>query len=241
MRTGPMKLTICLAVLLGSLSSLKAQTPIPTPLKKINPPLFLKPTDKTPSKGLVSPEVPELGPDRSPLKVEMSIEAPPANIMGEFSDPEFYGSLKALKKSENDIGVVNWHLNNEVDFDYCHLRDEQGNHWFGWTSGDKFHWILMTGNHYWWHDEFAGHWLYFGKGHWWRADGKKVPGQLQVLVDGEYYLCQRDGQLLKDMGQDGNGQILSGNGPFRGDFHHGGHGHGGGQSAYGNRGNSFGQ
>ena len=198
--------------------------------KKIFPPLFLKSSDKVPLAGLSNPAVPDEGPDRSPLKVDEAIDAPATQILEELSDPDLFEILKGEKKEEPRIGQVNWHVGADFDLDYCHFRDEEGNHWYGWSDGQAFDWVLMLGNRYWWRDAFAGHWLYYARNHWWRAD-LQTPNSLQVLIQGEYYLCQKDGTILKDMGQDGNGEILSGNGPFRGDFHHGGHSHGEGHGS----------
>jgi hypothetical protein len=224
--------TIFLLILAFALSPWAgwAQTAASAP-KKISPPLFLKPTDKTPSKALTSPAVPDKGRDGSPLDADKAITEPPAGIMARLSDPELFEALKGDKKKETRIKQVYWHA--AGDWGYCHVKDVEGNHWYGWSDGKNFQWVLFRGNHYWWHDDFAGHWLYYGGGCWCRA-GLQTPDQLQVVIDGEYYLCQKDGMILKDMGQDGKGAILSGNGPFRGDFHHEGHqGHGGAKPAQG--------
>jgi hypothetical protein len=193
--------------------------------KKIHPPLFLKPTDKIPMETLNSPDVPEKGMDGNPLEINEAVDAPPADILDKLSAPGLFEVIKRAKtKEETRINQVYWHINS--DLEYCHFRDGEGNHWYGWNDGQAFHWVLWRGNRYWWRDDFAGHWLYYGRDHWWRA-GLQTPDSIQVLINGEYYLCQKDGTILKDMGQDGKGAIVSGNGPFRGDFH-GGHGHGGG-------------
>ena len=227
------------AVFFWGFQSLSAQTEVSPPPQKITPPIFLKPDDKTPPGGLASPAVPDQGPDRGPLSVEESIDAPQASLMAQLSDPDFFELLKETKKDETQINQVNWHVSDDIDLDYCHVRDEQGNNWYGWSDGQAFHWILMTGNRFWWYDEFAGHWLYYAKNYWWRADAQSA-SRLQVLIGGEYYLCQKNGAILKDMGQDGSGEILSGNGPFRGDFHHGGHGGGHAAGGSGSRSNSSG-
>ncbi len=220
----------------------EAQAVTPTLPKKISAPLFLSPADKTPLNDLNSPVVPDKGEDGNPLEVNEAIDAPSADILAQFSEPEFFESIKAAKKKEAGINQIYWHTSD--DLDYSHFRDKEGNNWYGWSDGHAFHWILSLGNRYWWHDDFAGHWLYFAKGNWWRADGQSA-NQIQVIIDGEYYLCQKDGTIVKDMGQDGNGQILSASGRYQGDSHggHGGHGeHGGGYSANGsNAGNSASQ
>jgi hypothetical protein len=160
------------------------------------------------------------------LEVKEAIDAPSADVLARLSTPDLFETIKADKKKETRINQTVWHTSG--DSSYCHFRDQEGSNWYGWSDDQAFHWILMLGNRYWWHDDFAGHWLYFAKGYWWRLDAQTA-NQIQVLVNGEYYLCQKDGTLLKDMGQDGNGEILSANGRYQGDSHRGGHGgHAGG-------------
>lgn len=218
-------------------SALLAQSITPVLPQPISAPLFLRPADKTPLDALNSPAVPDQGFDGNPLGADEAIDAPPADILNQLSEPHLFESIKAAKKKEAGINQIHWHASD--DLNYGHFRDKEGNNWYGWSDGQAFHWILALGNRYWWHDDFAGHWLYFAKNHWWRADGQSA-NQIQVIIDGEYYLCQRDGTIVKDMGQDGNGQILSGSGRYQGDFRggHGGHagGHGGGHSANGSSG-----
>jgi hypothetical protein len=232
--------TFLLALLVCSFWSVKgsAQTAASPTLKKVSAPIFLKPADSTPSADLDNPQVPDRGPDGEALTLGEALDVPDSGTLRAFSDPDFFETLKSDKKKEQDILRVYWHRG---DPDFCHWRDAEGNHWYGWNDGGHFHWILMKGNRYWWHDTLAGHWLYYAKGDWWL--GK--PGQMdsiQVLVDGEYYLVQKDGTILKDMGQDGNGNIMSAPGRYQGDFHHGGGGHGarsgGGHSANGSNGAS---
>ena len=76
-----------------------AQTASSAP-KKIFPPLFLKPTDKTPSKALTSPAVPDKGRDGSPLDADKAITEPPAGIMARLSGPELFETLKGAKKKK---------------------------------------------------------------------------------------------------------------------------------------------
>jgi hypothetical protein len=219
-----------------------AQTSTPVLPKKISAPLFLGSADKTPLDGLDVPAVPDQGPDGNALAVNEAIDAPSAGVLAQLSEPALFERIKADKKKETRINRIVWHKSG--DSSYCHFRDQEGSNWYGWSDDQVFHWILMLGNRYWWHDDFAGHWLYFAKGYWWRADAQTA-NQLQVLVNGEYYLCRKDGTLLKDMGQDGNGEILSANGRYQGDSHHGGHGghaggHGGDHATNGANGASTG-
>ena len=206
----------------------EGQTSAKTPVKKIPSPLFLKPTDKVPPADSTSPSIPQKGPDGKPLEMTGSITAPSDDIMAKFSDPDLLESLRAADKKETRFNKIYWHLDD--GWDYCHLRDAEGNHWFGWSDGGYFHWVLLKGKHYWWHDDFAECWLYYGGRYWCRAENQ-TPDQLQVLINGEYYLCQRDGTILKDMGQNGKGSIISNVGVSQGGSHHRNHaGHGGHKS-----------
>ena len=199
-------------------------------LKKISRPLFLKSADKVPGI-LGNPEVPKKGSDGSPLGVTEAIDAPPVDMMKKLSDPEIFEVIKKTKKTEETrINQIYWHASG--DWKYCHFRDAEGNHWYGWNDGQSFHWVLWRGNRFWWRDSFAGHWLYYFRNYWWRSE-LQTSNSLQVLIDGEYYLCQKDGTISTDLGRDGNGLINSGTGRFRGDFHHGGHGHEGGHEGSG--------
>jgi hypothetical protein len=216
--------TFLLALLVFSFWTVEglAQAPAGPPLKKVSPPIFLKPADSTPSADLDNPAVPGQGPDGEVLALKEALGAPDSVTLGAFSDPDFFETLKSDKKKEQDVLRVYWHRGSP---NFCHLRDAEGNQWYGWNDADQFHWIMMKGNRYWWHDTFAGHWLYYAKGNWWWGEPGRMDS-IQVLVDGEYYLVQKDGAILKDMGQDGNGNIISAAGRYQGDFHHGGGGHG---------------
>jgi hypothetical protein len=86
------------------------------------------------------------------------------------------------------------------------------------VDGDgDFNWVLQWGRRYWWHDSFAGLWLYYFRGSWWRADGQR-DGFIQVYIDGGYYVCDAEGNGLQDMGPDGTGAIISAPGRYQGDF-----------------------
>jgi hypothetical protein len=208
-----------LAVLALSLPAfVVAHAPASSPTK-VTPPRLLK----VPGRETASPGTSVQGADGTDLDVEESVQAPEADRMAIFTDPALFEAVKKAKKAERTVGTFFWHSANGLD--YCHYRDMEGDHWYGWDEDGKMYWVLWRGNRYWWKDTFAGLWLYFDRGYWWRGDGQK-DGQAQVYIDGEYYLCGRDGGILADEGQDGQGLINSGQGRFRGDYHggHGGHG-----------------
>jgi hypothetical protein len=203
-----------LVPLLGSfLLSAVAVRGSPVPVK-ITAPRFLGPRDARPLKGLNSPGSSVLGPDGKNMDVREGIHAPGNDRMASFAGPELYEAMRGLKSSEKGIQRFQWHRG--PGRLYCHYRDVEGNHWFGWAEGRVFHWILWRGRRLWWKDPLANHWLYYDRGYWWRPGGQKK-GTIQVCLDGEYYLCAKDGTLLGDEGGDGNGAIVSPAGRYQGD------------------------
>jgi len=188
---------------------------------KVHRPYFLQAKDKIPNDALSAPSLSLIGPKGETLDMEVNIDAPPTIALDQFSDPFVFEQVKGEKKTESTPGHFYWHSAGEQT--YCHLLDQEGNHWYGWIDDGKFDWILWRGHRYWWKDPFAGLWLYYFQGSWWRADGQ-ASNSIQVCVDGEYYLCDKRGKILKDMGQDGNGDIVSAPGTYQGDMHSGGHG-----------------
>lgn len=195
--------------------------------QKVHPPYFLHAKDKIPRGGLACPDVDLQGADNQPLDLEINITPPDPTVMDIFCAPALFEKIQHQKPSETALQRFYWHMVDEIE--YCHFKDMEGNHWYGWQDSDgKFSWILWRGHRYWWHDAFAGHWLYYFQGVWWRADGQKK-NSIQANMDGEYYTCDAQGNVLGDMGQDGSGGIVSAPGRYQGDSHggHGGRGHGG--------------
>ena len=191
------------------------------PPEKVFRPYFLSLQNKIPNTGLESPGGMIWGPDKKTLELRENTGAPDISTLRQLTFPDLFIALKQLKHTERSIGTFYWHQAGGLD--YCHFPDREGNHWYGWISGGNFNWVLWRGRRFWWRDAFTGHWLYYYQGYWWRAD--RQDGQsLQVLVDGEYFLCDRQGKILKDMGQDGEGAIVSAPGRYQGDFHRGSHG-----------------
>ncbi|HJT23722.1 MAG TPA: hypothetical protein VJ873_04055 [bacterium] len=195
----------------------------------IHRPYFLQAKDKVPRSDLACPEEDLQGPGAKSLDLEINILPPDPHVIDFLSGPDIFEQIQRQRPSETALQRFYWHRLDEVE--YCHFRDMEGNHWYGWEDGDeKFNWVLWRGHRFWWHDPFAGLWLYYYQGYWWRADGQK-PGRIQACIDGEYYACDAKGNILQDMGQEGSGDIVSAPGRYQGDFRHGGHGghHGNGQ------------
>lgn len=212
-----MKKIVVILLLWGACGLARAVT-APT---KVYPPFFLRTEDKVPTAALDNPGEPVQRPGDPSENLEENPDAPDPSTMRRLAAPDFFEKIKKSKNSEKSLSRFYWHRADALD--YCHYRDREGNNWYGWTSGGNFNWVLWRGSRYWWRDGFAGHWLYYHQGNWWRADNQDDL-TAQVLVDGEYFLCDKDGKILKDMGQDGEGGIVSAPGRYQGDFHHGGHG-----------------
>jgi hypothetical protein len=205
-----------------------------SPPPKLHQPYFLRAQDKVPLDTLACPDDPIQGPRGATLDLAVNIIPPLPGPMELFSGPSLFEDLQKTKASETAYGKFYWHDFNGMD--YCHYKDVEGDHWYGWAGHDgKFNWILWRGKRYWWHDAFAGHWLYYYRGSWWRADGQ-AQNSIQANIDGEYYACDAQGNVLGDMGQDGNGDIVSAPGRYQGDSHHGGHGGHGGHAGHGGQG-----
>lgn len=209
---------------------------------KVHWPYFLGAQDKVPRKSLACPDVPPVGPDGQAWDVQASIKPPGPKVLDQFSSPALFEEIQRARTPETQIQRFYWHTTAR-GLDYCHFQDLEGNHWYGWESaGGGFNWVLWKGHRFWWHDPFASHWLYYFQGYWWRSDGQQ-PHLIQVCLDGEYYACDAQGNILKDMGQDGSGDIISAPGRYQGDRRggHGGHGGHGGQGGQGNGASNPGQ
>lgn len=221
-----------LSLFLGFTPALWADVSIP--LHKIHPPYFLQAKDKLPRKDLACPDIPLQGPGGQTLDVAVDITPPGPRVLDRFSSPSLFEEIQRAKASETKLQRFYWH-STPGGLDYCHFKDLEGNQWYGWGGKDSdFNWVLWRGHRFWWHDPFAGHWLYYYRGYWWRADGQEK-NSIQACIHGEYYACDAKGNILEDMGQDGSGDIVSAPGRYQGDSHHGGHGghgshgeHGGG-------------
>jgi hypothetical protein len=186
---------------------------------KIHQPYFLRANDKIPNDGLVCPSDAVKDLHGQAMDVAENIAPPDAGVMDQFSDPSLFEKIQRSKSSETAMQRFYWHSAGGLD--YCHFQDMEGNHWYGWSEDGNFNWILSRGHRYWWHDPFARHWLYYYQGYWWRSDGQ-TGDSIEACLDGEYYACDSRGRIVTDMGQDGNGGIISAPGRYRGDSHHGG-------------------
>lgn len=214
------------------------------PVQKLHQPYFLQAKDKIPRNDLACPDVNLQGPDGKPLDLQVNIQPSGSKTMDLFSAPGIFEAIQRQRPSETTPQRFYWHELDEMEF--CHFEDLEGNHWYGWKDDveGKFNWVLWRGHRYWWHDAFAGHWLYYYQGVWWRADGQSK-NSIQANLNGEYYACDAQGRILGDMGAEGDGDIVSAPGRYQGDSAkgggHGGHGAHAGHSGGGQGGHNGGQ
>lgn len=205
------------------------------PLPQVHQPVFLRVQDMVPRGDLSCPYGPIPYPDKTLSEPDISFQLPDPNAMEVFSEPSFFEEIRLESNYEKRTRHFYWHHLGGLAF--CHFKDLEGNNWYGWAGGDgNFNWILQAGNRYWWRDSFAHLWLYYAGGSWWRADGQGK-NRIQVNIDGEYYACDAQGNILEDMGQDGTGPIVSAPGRYQGDSQQtsfGGHGSHSGHHGTGN-------
>ena len=161
----------------------------------VGPPVMLGVNDLVEDNtGWASPHPPKWGPDGKRYHLDVDTDHCPYGdrflpLAGDFAQ------LQGLGKADGASGKHFWHK--IMDKDYCHYRDG-GRDWWGWrTDDDTFHWVLLRGPRFWWHDTYANRWLSFYNGHWWWQGAK---GSVQVyLENGHYYLCGKDGTLGDDL------------------------------------------
>lgn len=202
-------------LVLSSLASFAPSLADPSMPVSLAKPRFLTLLDKLPMHSAVVPEAPLKDTHGQTITAKGALLPPPTATMDLFSDPSLFLTIKHDKKSEKDFRRFYWH--GSIGPDYCHYRSLEGDHWYGWAEQGYFYYVLWKGNRFWWRDPVADHWLYYARGVWWRSDGQDRK-TLQACVEGEYYLCDKSGKMLKDMGPDGNGLILSpGNITYRAD------------------------
>lgn len=188
-------------------SDISTSTQDETPVSTITPsipetntvpiPLVLKDTEKIfDSESHSIPPAPGKNAEGNPIHSESNGQIPRGDLMNNLSDPSFLPQIESFNKSENKPRVYYWHSLKGLD--YCHFRSGAGSHWYGWGSDVHFIWALYRAGHFWWHDDYAGRWLYFDRGYWrWQGPQKS---QFQVyLENGHYYACDAKGNLGDDL------------------------------------------
>jgi hypothetical protein len=171
-------------------------------------------------------------------------QSPRGPALKDLTDIDTLEQIPIVNKANKNSNKYYWHLFKE--WDYCHYRDGD-RQWYGWYTGDQFHWVLWWSSRFWWYDAYAERWLYYDRGYWWWQSLTKN-NQIQVFLDdGHFHVCDTDGVLGDDLMATGVEEEVTGSaspkstpgaGGKHGGHHHGGGGMGGGSTG-GNVGNSY--
>ncbi|HEY5037488.1 MAG TPA: hypothetical protein VIJ93_00290, partial [bacterium] len=167
---------------------------------KLSQPPFLQDPDRllTIENGPFSPDPPSRGADQTPLSAVEDIVAPEGEVMDGLTNEEILPQIGLFNRTESESGSYFWHLTTGGDF--CHFRDFEGNHWYGWEGNEKFHWVLWRGGQFWWHDNYARRWLIFSNGNWWWS-GIQATDTVKVYLDGSYFACDGNGMIVSTEGE----------------------------------------
>ncbi len=122
----------------------------------------------------------------------------------DLTDPKTLQQIPVVNKTDKQSGRYYWHPFR--GWIYCHYRESHRD-WYGWHTGESFHWILWRSGRFWWHDSYAQRWLYFDQGFWWWQDSK-APDQFQIFLDdGHYHACDVNGVLGDDLLRAGTEEV----------------------------------
>ena len=99
------------------------------------------------------------------------------------NSPIWSGRVQSFDRDEGEQGHYYWH--HDGDFDFCHYRDDDGFHWYGWYMGDSFFWTRRYRDRWWWYDSDQARWDYYDDGHWWWQDPYHV-GLVYCYNAGDY-------------------------------------------------------
>ena len=130
-------------------------------------------------------------------------QGPPMRILGQSSVIQ---QIPSTNKEDRASRKYYWHP--YESWNYCHYR-EGDRHWYGWRTGETFHWVLWKAGHFWWHDAYAERWLYFDRGYWWWQNPKKVSEFQVYLEDGHFHACDANGVLGDDFLETGTEEIVT--------------------------------
>ena len=116
------------------------------------------------------------------------------------TEGEVLEQIPVVNKADKKSNEYYWHP--FKGWNYAHIR-ESGRQWYGWRTGNSFHWLLWSAGYFWWYDRYAERWLYFDRGFWW-WQSLKTPNQIQVFLDdGHFHVCDVNGILGEDLMQTG--------------------------------------
>jgi hypothetical protein len=168
-------------------------------------------------------------------------KAPQGPALQNLNDIDALEQIPSVNKADKNSHKYYWHPFKQ--WVYCHYRDSD-RQWYGWHTGDQFHWILWWSSRFWWYDAYAERWLYYDRGYWWWQSLKKN-NQIQIFLDdGHFHVCDTNGVLGDDLMATGVEEEVTGSqspkstpGPSG---RHGGHHHGGGGMGVASTGGSVG-
>jgi hypothetical protein len=182
--------------------------PTETATPSVPKPLVLTPKETIrDSTNYPFPKPPRNYADRTPIQLDNDEETVPQGpALRELTDASTLGRIPAVNQDDRSRGKYYWHPSER--WNYCHYR-EGDRQWYGWRTGEAFHWLLWRAGRFWWHDKDNQRWLYFDRGYWWWRD-PKVPGQfLIILEDGHYHTCDANGVLGDDLMRTGTEEVFN--------------------------------
>jgi hypothetical protein len=131
---------------------------------------------------------------------------PQGSALLELTNPSILQSIPKVNKDDRNDGKYYWHPS--ATWNYCHYR-EGDRQWYGWRTGEAFHWLLWRAGRFWWHDKDNQRWLYFDRGYWWWRN-PKIQGQFLIFLDdGHYHACDANGVLGDDLMRTGTEEVFT--------------------------------
>ena len=130
--------------------------------------------------------------------------APQGGGLRDLTDHQTLQQIPVVNKADKKSGRYYWHPFR--GWIYCHYRDSHRD-WYGWHTGESFHWMLWWSGRFWWRDSYAQRWLYFDQGFWWWRDPKAVNHFQIFLDDGHYHACDANGVLGDDLLRTGTEEV----------------------------------
>jgi hypothetical protein len=190
---------------LTEIPSTSLQTsPAVTPAGSVPKPIVMMLKDKTPDSARFNlPKPPGRYVDDTDLDlINDADNVPKLNdaALRTLTEGDVLEQIPVVNKADKKSNRYYWHP--FKGWNYVHYS-EGGRQWYGWRTGESFHWLLWSAGHFWWYDRYAERWLYFDRGFWWWQSLKKT-NQIQVFLDdGHFHVCDVNGVLGDDLMQTG--------------------------------------
>lgn len=201
---GTMALVLGLGQTVFALESAPVDTPTPTVSKPVS--LFTK-EKMNDSMKYSFPRPPGKYVDGSPITLVNDMDNPPKDeAILNLNDSDTLVQIPVVNKADSRSGKHYWHPFKA--WNYCHYKQDDRD-WYGWRTGDAFHWVLWRSGHFWWRDNYAERWVYFDHGYWWWQSSKKPYGFQVFLNDGHYHACDANGALGDDLMRTGTEEVAT--------------------------------